>query len=190
MKEKKVKTSGFFKSCLGCLGFIIIIGIIIGACNDGDNEKKDKKTSIPKTAEVKTETKHKAEEVATLPDDIKKIATSDKTETEKFDEVTVKARNYKPTSDELNEFENYIVNEYKNGTYLIDIKNHEYMLTNIFKATVVERQHDDKDQQPIDNFAFDFLQNTKYTYRGVDAVDSEAVKSNEEQMNKALSKMK
>lgn len=28
----------------------------------------------------------------------------------------------------------------------------------------------------------------KYTYRGVDAVDSEAVKSNEDQMNKALEK--
>jgi len=40
------------------------------------------------------------------------------------------------------------------------------------------------------DFAFDYLQNMKYTYRGADTVDSESVKSNEEQMNKALKEIK
>jgi hypothetical protein len=57
------------------------------------------------------------------------------------------------------------------------IKNNEYMLTNIFKSAVVESSYDAREMMPIDDFAFDFWQNTKYTYRGVDSLDSDAVKS-------------
>ncbi|CDN41255.1 hypothetical protein BN871_AD_00100 [Paenibacillus sp. P22] len=70
------------------------------------------------------------------------------------------------------------------------MKNDSYMLTNIFKSVVIEKHYDDAKATPIDRFAFDFYQNTKYTYRGADAVDSDSVKSNEEQMDKSLSKIK
>lgn len=41
------------------------------------------------------------------------------------------------------------------------------MLTNIFKSTVVEQNY--AGGEPIKEFAFEFYQNTKYTYRGADA---------------------
>ncbi|WP_052350318.1 hypothetical protein [Paenibacillus gorillae] len=121
---------------------------------------------------------------------VKTIATKDASTTEKFDEVTMLARKYTVRKEQLKEFEKYILDEYKQGNYLKDISNDEYMLSNIFISTVVERHYDDKDALPIDRFAFDFLQNTKYTYRGADTVDSDSVKSNEEQMNKAIESIK
>lgn len=121
--------------------------------------------------------------------DIDAIAKSQKTETEKFDEVSKLARVYQPSQEELKEFESFIVAEFKSGKYLKDVKNPVYMLSNIFRSTVVERQYDDKEKQPIDTFALDFLQNTKYTFRG-EAVNSDSVKSNESQMKKALEKIK
>ncbi|WP_284641170.1 hypothetical protein [Paenibacillus silviterrae] len=118
------------------------------------------------------------------------IANSSKTATEKFDEVTKLARAYKASDAEITAYEAYILSEYKNKTYLSDISNHVYMLTNVFKATVVERHYADKDKKPIDSFALDFLQNTKYTYRGTETVGSDSVKSNEKQMDKAILNIK
>ncbi|WP_124728816.1 hypothetical protein [Staphylospora marina] len=123
-------------------------------------------------------------------DEVKRIAASGKTETQKFDEVMALAKKHKPTKDELADFESYIVGEYKGGKYLDDPKNHEYMLGNIFRAAVINEQYDDKEREPIDEFALDFLQNVKYVYRGVESAESPSVKANEEQMNKALERMK
>lgn len=119
---------------------------------------------------------------------VKQIAQSDTSSTQKADASEVLARDYKPSADELKDFESQIVEEYNAGNYLAQIDDSEYMLTNIFKATVVERNH--TDGEPIKEFAFDFYQNTKYTYRGADAVDSDSVKSNESQMDKALANIK
>jgi hypothetical protein len=120
--------------------------------------------------------------------EVKRIAASEKTETQKFDEVMALAKKYQPPKEELAEFETYIVAEYKGGKYLADPKNHEYMLGNIFRAAVITEQYDDK--EPIDEFAFDFWQNTKYVYRGVESPDDPPVKANERQMVKALQRMK
>ncbi|WP_366247335.1 hypothetical protein [Terribacillus aidingensis] len=98
---------------------------------------------------------------------VTEIANGDGSETEKFDQVSSLAMDYSPTDEELETFGDDIVNEYKNGTYLSDITNHEYMLKNIFKAQVVDSAFEDSEQEPLDSFAFDFLQNSKYTYRGV-----------------------
>lgn len=121
---------------------------------------------------------------------ITELAANNLTTTEKADGAEKLARAYKSSSEELKEFEAYIVDEFKNSKYLSDITNSEYMLTNIFKSVVVERSYEDNEMNPIDKFAHDFYQNTKYTYRGADAVDSESVKSNEDQMNKALAEIK
>ncbi|RJS59202.1 hypothetical protein CJ483_03240 [Bacillus sp. PK3_68] len=65
------------------------------------------------------------------------------------------------------------------------------MLTNTFKAEVIDTYYDHRGQDniPLSLFAFDFWQNTKYTYRDVDDVNSHEVKANDEQMDKALAKM-
>ncbi|WP_341285332.1 hypothetical protein, partial [Priestia megaterium] len=119
---------------------------------------------------------------------VKDIAGSDKSETEKFDEVSKLAMDYSLTDQELKEFEDYIVNEYKTNNYLKDIHNDEYMLTNIFKSTAIDEHY--SSSTPIKEFAFDFLQNTKYTYRGAEVVGSQFVLANEKQMNDSLALMK
>ncbi|MDA2420710.1 hypothetical protein PDN55_11445 [Bacillus cereus] len=118
---------------------------------------------------------------------IKEIASSNKTPNEKFDEVSKYAHDYKPTKDEVNTFGNDIIKEYTNRTYIKDVSDHEYMLTNIFKSDVVEENVSEK---PLKDFAFDFWQNSKYNYRGVENTTSSATQANERQMDKALGKMK
>lgn len=176
--HKGIKLDNRLKNLAVWLGSFIVFFVVV--INSPDSEPQ-------KTIESQQVVAKKQEN---WQDTVKKIATSSKTETDKFDEVMIYAKNYQPTKQELSEFEDYIVGEFTNGNYLTDIKNHEYMLTNIFKAAVIDKQYDDKEQSPIDHFAFDFLQNTKYTYRGVDAVDSTAVKANERQMKRSLDKMK
>jgi len=119
---------------------------------------------------------------------VKDIAGSDKSETEKFDEVSKLAMEYSLTDQELKEFEDSIVNEYKTNNYLKDIHNDEYMLTNIFKSTAIDEHY--SSSTPIKEFAFDFLQNTKYTYRGAEVVGSQFVLANEKQMNDSLALMR
>ena len=118
---------------------------------------------------------------------IKRIAKSDSTATEKADAVEALARAYKPSELELLDFNSSIVEEYTSQNYLANLEDAEYMLTNIFKAVVVQNNH--KDGEPIKDFALDFYQNTKYTFRGAETPDSDAIKANEEQMNKALKKI-
>lgn len=149
-------------------------------------ESTDETTQEAETAAVEEETDETTVDWDTQVVD---IANGDGSETEKFDQVSSLAMDYSPTDEELETFGNDIVNEYKNGTYLSDITNHEYMLKNIFKAQVVDRAFEDSEQDPLDSFAFDFLQNSKYTYRGVDAVDSQPVQANEKQMDDALAQI-
>ncbi|MBP2112535.1 hypothetical protein [Paenibacillus silagei] len=118
---------------------------------------------------------------------IQQIATTDTEATQKADAAEVLAKSYTPSAVELKDFESQIVEEYTAGNYLAHSKDAGYMLTNLFKATVVERNH--PDGEAIKKFAFDFYQNTKNVFRGIDAVDSEAVQSNETQMDKALSEI-
>lgn len=173
------------------MGILSAFAIFLTAC--GSDEQKTAKTTPDE--EVKEEISKETGDQTQNDEDqleknweetVKSIATSDKAPTEKFDEVSIYANDYEVTEDEISKFESYLIDEFDSGNYLSDIKNDEYMLGNIFRSQVVEGFYDDAKQEPIDRFAFDFLQNSKYTYRGVDAVDSESVLSNEEQMKKAL----
>lgn len=121
--------------------------------------------------------------------EITTIINSDGTETEKFDAVMALAGQYMTNQKEAEQFREEIISEFENGNYLKDITNDEYMLTMIFKTRIVETYYLFQ-TNAIKDFAFDMHQNLKYTYRGVDAVDSESVKSNEEQMNKTLTEIK
>ncbi|MFK4427689.1 hypothetical protein, partial [Bacillus sp. RC51] len=114
------------------------------------------------------------------------VASSDKSTTEKFDEVSKYAQGYKPSKDEVKQFGDEIIKEYKDKNYIKDVSNHEYMLNNLFKSQVVDKNASDKN---LKDFAFDFWQNSKYNYRGVENATSSATQANERQMDKALSKM-
>ncbi|MEK7014711.1 hypothetical protein [Bacillus sp. FSL R9-9410] len=117
---------------------------------------------------------------------VKEVASSDKSTTEKFDEISKYANGYKPSNDEVNTFGTEIIKEYKDKNYIKDVSNHEYMLTNIFKSQVVDKNASEK---PLKDFAFDFWQNSKYNYRGVENTTSGSTLANERQMDKALIKM-
>ncbi|MED3484938.1 hypothetical protein P4523_22990 [Bacillus toyonensis] len=143
---------------------------------------------LKKKEPIKKENTAEKENIKTVDwrNKVKEVASSDKTPTEKFDEISKYAHDYKPTKDEVEAFGAEIIKEYTNKTYIKDVSNHEYMLTNIFKSEVVERN---ASQKPLKDFAFDFWQNSKYNYRGVENVTSSATQANERQMDTSLSKM-
>lgn len=158
------------------LSFVLfIVGIIT-------LEPADKKIEDPKPA-AQTE---KKKEVS-WKDEISKIAKSEGSPTEKYDAVMIYAKDYQTNEKEVQAFTEEIIKEYKSKKYDADITNDQYMLTNVFKANVINRYLGQKNT-PQNDFAFDFYQNTKYMYRGVDKPGSDAVKANERQMDKALKK--
>lgn len=105
-----------------------------------------------------------------------------------YDEVMRHAKSADFSESKIKEFEKAIIADYQSKKYLTN--DDQTKLENMFRAAVVERHYDDKEQKAIDAFAFDYLQNLKYVYRGVDKPDSEAVKANEAQMDKALAALK
>lgn len=105
---------------------------------------------------------------------------------DKFYALETYMMDYSYSAKEVEQFKADIIADYTSGTYLSDITNDERMLTNIFKGYIVEKG---SSNVAMKDFAFDYFQNMKYTYRGVDAVDSNAVKANESQMDRALSQM-
>ncbi|MCM3216713.1 hypothetical protein ABER75_11470 [Niallia taxi] len=179
---------------------LLAISMLLVACgSDEVTEKtsttKEETTKTEKTTDNSTDEKKVEENTETTDenisweDKVKKIASSDGSETEKHDEVVTYARDYKATDEELKDFESYIIQEYKNQNYLKDVTNNEYMLENIFKAFVIDYSYEDSQASPMQDFAFDFLQNTKYNYRGAETADSESTLANEDQMNSALEEM-
>ncbi|OMF91885.1 hypothetical protein [Paenibacillus sp. FSL R7-0273] len=183
----------FYKSWLFWVA-VVVLGSIIGqiaARNQPDGQADPAATQqAQQTAPAGTSA---AEPAAGNPSvswesAIKQIAQSDTEPAQKADAVEVLAKSYSPSPEELTDFESQVVEEYNAGNYLAHIEDAEYMLTNLFKAVVVEGKH--TDGEPIKEFAFDFYQNTKNTYRGADAVDGDSVKANEAQMDKALAEMK
>ena len=181
---------------IGCFGFILIIvllSIIFAACTaDSDDEKANngKTEQTTKTEKTKTEATKKDNKTENVnwKQKVKEVASSDGGTTEKFDAISLYANTYKPSKKEVAQFEKDIIKEYKDKKYIMDISNDQYMLTNIFKSQVVDQSY--KDGEAIKDFAFDFWQNSKYNYRGVENMTSEATLSNEKQMDKALKKMR
>lgn len=116
---------------------------------------------------------------------IDELVANGESEQEKFKALEFYAYDYVTNDDEFKDFAKTIVADYMMGTYLDNYTDHKTMLTKIFKSFVVEKNA----TGAVKDFAFDYYQNVKYVYRGVDAIDSEAVKSNERQMDKAIEKI-
>ncbi|WP_432702927.1 hypothetical protein [Lysinibacillus sphaericus] len=157
---------------------------LLAAC--GDENEAAPKEEAPASEQAAPAKESVNAETAKWQDEITKLATNSDGPADKFYALEKLLMEYNPTEAEVKEFSTYIVDDYKSGNYLSDIGNHERMLSSILKSYYVEKNS----EGALKDFAFDYFQNMKYTYRGVDAVDSEAVKSNEDQMNKALEKMK
>lgn len=160
----------------------LLLSLGLGACGE---EKAAPKEEVP-ASEQKANEKTVTAETPKWQDEITKLASNSDSAADKFYALEKLLMEYKATDAEVKEFSTYIVDDYKSGSYLSEIDNHERMLSNIFKSYYVEKNS----EGALKDFAFDYFQNMKYTYRGVDTVDSEAVKSNEEQMNEAIKKIK
>ncbi|KOP78178.1 hypothetical protein AMS59_13475 [Lysinibacillus sp. FJAT-14745] len=124
-------------------------------------------------------------EDVTWQEKVKEVASLDSPSPKKFDTIVAYAKKYPATKAEIKEFEDYIIAEYKNKKYLADVQNDEYMLENIFKAYVVNRYYGEE-ETPINDFVFGFYQNSTYTFKGLESTNSNAIKYNERQMDKAL----
>ncbi|MDF9840264.1 MULTISPECIES: hypothetical protein [unclassified Paenibacillus] len=175
---------------------VVVLGSIVGQIA-ARNEPADQ-ASPAATQEVQGTAAPAADTPASEPTDgnpsvswesaIEQIAQSDTDSAQKADAVEVLAKAYSPSPEELTDFESQVVEEYNAGNYLAHIEDAEYMLTNLFKAVVVEGKH--TDGEPIKDFASAFYQNTKNTFLGVETAGSDNVKESESQMDKALAEIK
>lgn len=189
---KRKKTKGGMVAIISAI--MIIVAFIITPTPETEQaapvEEVEEVEEEPATQATASEVVETQEAGAATLDDwnafIDGLVANGESENDKFYALEVYAKDYVTNVDEFNEFQKTIINDYTAGTYLNNYTDHKTMLTKIFKAIVVEKTA----SGPVKDFAFDFYQNTKYVYRGVDAIDSDAVQSNERQMNKALEKMK
>ncbi|MFC9541647.1 hypothetical protein ACFTQ7_17480 [Lysinibacillus sp. NPDC056959] len=164
---------------------IIFMILCMLAYWDISPEYEANKANVANTSEKEPVAKVETTEDVTWQDKVKEIASLKSPPTEKFDTIVAYAKKYPSTKAEIKEFEDYIIAEYKNKTYLADVHNDEYMLGNIFKATVVNRYYGEE-ETPINDFVFGFYQNSNYTFKGLESTNSNAIKYNERQMDNAL----
>ncbi|MGP4038315.1 hypothetical protein ACTWP4_00185 [Gracilibacillus sp. D59] len=170
------------------LVFLLLIFVV--ACSSEDTTGEQTEADNKDTEEAETEevaTGEEEKENLSWQEKVKEVANSDGTETEKHDEIMGYARDYEAQEEEVQEFTDYIIKEFREEKYLMDISNHEYMLENIFKSAVIDYYYEE--DVPEKSFAFDFLQNSKYNYRGVETMVSDATIENEEQMQATLAEM-
>lgn len=196
----KIKKKKYYGGVITIVSLVLFIIALIAMppteeqknTESAETPKEEIQKESSKPAEENTKAQEEAEEQTNKEDvdwksKIKEIAENDDKPADKYYAVEKLMMEYKTkfNKDEIEKFKNDIINDYKSGNYLSELDNHERMLTNIFKSYIVERNS----EGAVKDFAFDYHQNLKYTYRGVDTVNSSAVKSNERQMDKALKEM-
>lgn len=154
------------------IGGLLLIGVVGAALGFGGDDENEKNEPQLKSESTKTN----------WLNEINAIANSSESNSDKYYALEKIMLAYDAQDDEVTQFEEEIITDYKSGTYLNDLDNHKRMLSNIFKSYVVEKNT----KGSIKDFAFDYHQNLKYVYRGADSPDSESVKSNEKQMDDSL----
>ncbi|ATP38826.1 hypothetical protein CSE16_01675 [Solibacillus sp. R5-41] len=166
----------------------LVLSLGLAGCSE---DKKETPEPIKEVEKVEDNTINKeeppiVENKISWAEQISSLATNEDATSDKFYALEKLMMEYEATAEDVEQFKNDIIDDYNSGTYLSELENHERMLTNIFKSYIVERNSDGT----LKDFAFDYHQNLKYTYRGVDATDSDSVKANEDQMNKSLNELK
>lgn len=180
IKLDKIKAVKMLKFTGISIVIFILCFIAVGenGLNNAETPKKEKQEEKP-VAKIETS------DDVTWQDKVQEIAALNNTPTEKFDTIVAYAKKYPSTKAEIKEFENYIIGEYKNKKYLADIKDETYLLSNIFKAYVINRYYGDE-ETPINDFVYGFYQNSNNVLRGIESSNSNTIKYNERQMDKAL----
>lgn len=180
IKLDKIKAVKMLKFTGISIVIFILSFIAVGELshNNAETPEKEKHEEKP-VAKIETV------DDGTWQDKVKEIAALNNTSTEKFDTIVAYAKKYPSTKAEIKEFENYIIAEYTNKEYLADIKDEAYLLGNIFKAYVINRYYGDE-ETPINDFVYGFYQNSNNVLRGIESSNSNTIKYNERQMDKAL----
>lgn len=206
--EKNAKRGG---GCLTGFIFVVFLFLLIAGCTallpDSKNDASPKSSpSASSTAKSPDKPKKSPEKTKDAKDtkvvmtkntgwekEVKKIASKNKTPDQKYEEVMKLAKKNFHIQD-ASDFAPEIADEFLKTRYLNQPNDANYMLTQIYKSQIMNKQFEllessgqlTTEMGHLQQFAFDYYQNTKYVYRGVDAVDSEAVKSNEAQMWKSF----
>lgn len=157
------------------LVFYSLVTVSMLACSPEENQSMDSSTTGPKTP-----TKN---DFSIWEDDVRMISDSDKTKTEKAAKVEQLVKDTSFTNESIDNFASDTINSFLDKSYLGSTDNDFLMLSRIYKSYAVEQN---RMNSVLGDFAFDYYQNVKYVYRGVDDINSESVRANEEQMNKSL----
>lgn len=160
----------------------LVSAIILGACSDEEAtpEKSEPIEAIDEKEEVEV-----VEETKPWNESLEEIINSSDAPSDKFYALEKVMMDAEVTEAEVESFKQEILTAYIEKTYLADPTNDSLMLNYIFKSYIVEQNETDAWK----DFAFDFHQNVKYVYRGVDGPESEAVKANEVQMDKVINNL-
>ena len=158
----------------------LVSALFLSACS-GDTETLEKSEPLD-TSEEKVDV---VEESKPWNESLEEIINSSDAPSDKFYALEKVMMDAEVTEAEVDSFKQDILTAYKEKTYLADPTNDSVMLNYIFKSYIVEQNETDAWK----DFAFDFHQNVKYVYRGVDGPESEAVKANEAQMDKVINNL-
>lgn len=154
--------------------------LLLTACGDETKEEpkfeKTADTTISEPVEVKK----------TWNESLEEIINSSDAPSDKFYSLETVMMDAEVSEDVVKSFKQEILSAYKEKRYLSNPTDDEVMLNLIFKSYIVEQ----KAENEWKDFAFDFHQNVKYVYRGEETPESDSVKSNEEQMDKVINKLK
>lgn len=156
--------------------------LLLAACSDDEAtpEKSEPIEAVDEKEEVEV-----VEETKTWNESLDEIINSSDAPSDKFYALEKVMMDAEVDEADVESFKQDILTAYKGKTYLADPTNDSVMLNHIFKSYIVEQNETDAWK----DFAFDFHQNVKYVYRGVDGPESEAVKANESQMDKVINNL-
>lgn len=160
----------------------LLSALLLGACGDEEAtpEKSEPNVAVDEKEEVEV-----VEETKPWNESLEEIINSSDAPSDKFYTLEKVMMDAEVTEAEVESFKQDILTAYKEKTYLAEPTNDSVMLNYIFKSYMVEQNETDAWK----DFAFDFHQNVKYVYRGVDGPESEAVKANEAQMDKVINNL-
>lgn len=166
----------------------IAVSMLLVGCDNEKVEKTEEEVNNDNinVEEVEDSITNEQDILLSWKEEIESLVSNSDDASGKYYDLEKYLLKYQPSEEDIEQFSKDIVADYKSGTYLNEIDNHERMLTNILKSYYVQKYSEGS----LSSFALDYHQNLIYTYRGVDAVDSDSVKSNEDQINKVIDDIK
>lgn len=153
-----------------------------------EQAEKAKDTSATDTEKAKKEQSESSNPLAAftgggaIDQKISEIASSDQTPARKAGAVSDYAAGYEPKSNDLKNFESYIIDHYKDGSYLG--KDEKITLGVMFRSQVIMNQADIDDDTRI--IATNINKSAKHVFRGFGDADSATVKGASKEIDKLL----